>query len=82
MGMLSMSPPWVPCKAPCVGCMFLPEGRLLISWCFLLFKSFLLIIQVSQGWQLLASKPRQCWGIGLLPAPPCTLARHGGGFLS
>ena len=82
MGMLSTSPPWVPCKAPCVSGMFLPEGRLLSFWCLLLFQSFLWIIQVSQGQQLLGLKPQQCWGSGHLLAPPCTLARHGGGFLS
>lgn len=82
MGMLSVSPPWVPCKAPCGGGIVLPEGRLAISWRFLLFKSFLLIIPLSWGWQLLAPKPRQRWGIGLLLAPHCALAGHGGGFLS
>lgn len=77
--MLSVSPPWVPCKAPCVGGMFLLEGKLVISWCFLLFESFVSIIQVSRGRQLLTSKPWQCWGISLLLAPCCALAGHGGG---
>lgn len=32
---------------------FLPEGRQLVSWGFLLFRSFLWIVEVSQGQQLL-----------------------------
>lgn len=80
MGMLSVSPPRVPCKAPCGGGTVLPEGRLAISRRFLLFKSFLLIIPFSWGWQLLVPKPRQRWGIGLLLAPHRALAGHGGGF--
>lgn len=50
---ISAQPSPSTCKAPCARARFLPEGRQLISWSFLLFRSFLWIIQVSWGQQLL-----------------------------
>lgn len=51
---ISAQPSPSTCKAPCATARFLLQGRQLISWGFLLFRSFFWIIQASQGQQLLA----------------------------